>query len=68
MRVWDLITGQCLTILEDHTDTVWGVAVTANGQRVVSGHKEGRYGYGTWRQVGASPPSKTILTPCMAWQ
>jgi WD40 repeat protein len=37
VRVWDLETGQCLAPLEGHTDTVWGVAVTPDGRRVISG-------------------------------
>jgi GTPase SAR1 family protein len=37
MRVWEMETGNCLATLEGHTAQVLEVAVTADGQRVVSG-------------------------------
>ena len=34
--MWDLETGRALRTLEGHSDTVNGVAVTADGRRAVS--------------------------------
>jgi small GTP-binding protein len=37
VRVWNLEEGRCNATLEGHSDSVWGVAVTADGLRAVSG-------------------------------
>ena len=37
MRVWNLASGRLERTLEGHTDTVGAVAVTADGQRIISG-------------------------------
>jgi WD40 repeat protein len=37
VRVWDLKTGTRRTLLKDHTDEVWGVAVSADGAVALSG-------------------------------
>ncbi len=34
--MWDLETGRALRTLEGHSDSVYGVAVTADGKRAVS--------------------------------
>jgi WD40 repeat protein len=36
LRVWDLDSGQALTTLEGHKDSVGAVAVTPDGRRAVS--------------------------------
>ena len=40
MRIWDLETGQTLTTLQGHTDTVSAVAITPDGRRAVSGSED----------------------------
>ena len=37
LRVWDVETGQCLSILEGHTSGVYAVSLTPDGRRAVSG-------------------------------
>ena len=37
VRVWDLVSGQCLATLEGHSARVWSVAVNPDGTRAVSG-------------------------------
>ncbi|KAG0283804.1 WD_REPEATS_REGION domain-containing protein [Linnemannia gamsii] len=37
VRLWDLVTGEALFVLEGHTDIVKGIRFTSDGQRVVSG-------------------------------
>jgi WD40 repeat protein len=41
VQEWDLAAGQCLATLKGHTNAVASVAVTADGQRVVSGSNDG---------------------------
>jgi WD40 repeat protein len=36
VRVWDLATGQEVSVMEGHTDKVFGVAMSGNGEAVVS--------------------------------
>ena len=36
-RVWSLVSRQCTLVLEGHTKNVWSVAVTPDGQSIVSG-------------------------------
>jgi hypothetical protein len=36
-RVWDLETGEIVATLEGHTDKIYGVAISADGCRVVTG-------------------------------
>jgi WD40 repeat protein len=40
VRVWDVETGECLKVMEGHTDGVGSVAVSRDGKRVVSGGLE----------------------------
>jgi len=37
VRIWDRMTGECVTTLEGHTDDVTAVAVSPDGQHVISG-------------------------------
>jgi WD40 repeat protein len=37
VRVWNVVTGECLAILEGHDEPVNGVAVTSDGWRAISG-------------------------------
>ena len=37
MRVWDASTGETLKELKGHTDSVWSVAFSTDGGRIVSG-------------------------------
>ncbi|OWK39447.1 sterol desaturase family protein [Fimbriiglobus ruber] len=41
VRVWDVATGQEVASLTSHTDAITGVAVTADGSRVVSCSRDG---------------------------
>jgi WD40 repeat protein len=37
LRVWDLDSGECLLLLQGHTESVYSVAVCTDGRRAVSG-------------------------------
>ena len=37
VRVWDLESGECLKVLEGHTDFVKSVALTPDGRKAISG-------------------------------
>ena len=37
VRVWDASTGETLKVLKGHTDSVWSVAFSTDGGRIVSG-------------------------------
>ena len=37
VRVWDLESGECLKVLEGHTDIVNSVALTPDGRKGISG-------------------------------
>ena len=37
MRLWDMETGRCLRVFDDHTQEVWSVAWTADQRRALSG-------------------------------
>ena len=37
LRVWSLQNGQCLKILQGHTDSIQGLAVTSDGRITISG-------------------------------
>ena len=39
-RVWDSETHKCVSVLEGHTDEVWGVAISGDGKRATSGSKD----------------------------
>ncbi|MBS1789260.1 MAG: TIR domain-containing protein [Acidobacteria bacterium] len=41
VRLWDVVTGQCLHILKGHTDTVQGVALSNDMRRALSGSEDG---------------------------
>jgi WD40 repeat protein len=41
VKVWDAQTGQDLLTLQGHTDPVSSVAVSADGQRIISGSWDG---------------------------
>jgi WD40 repeat protein len=41
VRLWDATSGEDLGILRGHTGTVWSVALSADGQLVVSGGFDG---------------------------
>lgn len=40
LRLWDLDSGQCLRVLEGHTNPVTAVALTPDGRRTVSGSED----------------------------
>ena len=50
VRVWDVETGECLKVMEGHTNWVFSVAVSGDGKRVVSGSGTRRCACGTWRR------------------
>jgi WD40 repeat protein len=47
VRVWDLGTGQAVLVLKGHTDTVWAVAFSADGERLATGGATEPCGCGT---------------------
>lgn len=40
MRLWDLATGHCLNVFEEHSDAVWDVACSADGCRAISASRD----------------------------
>ena len=36
VRIWDLASGKCQAVLEGHQNAVWQIAMTANGQKILS--------------------------------
>jgi len=38
--LWEVSTGQCLKTLRGHTDKVWSVAFSSDGQTLVSGSQD----------------------------
>ena len=40
VKVWDVVTGECVATLEGHSEGVFCVAVFPNGRRVVSGSRD----------------------------
>lgn len=40
VRIWDMATGQCLKILQGHTNVVESVAFSPSGQFIVSGSQD----------------------------
>ncbi|MDY6901159.1 MAG: hypothetical protein SWZ49_24215 [Cyanobacteriota bacterium] len=36
IRIWDLYTGECIRILEGHTDWVYCIAISPDGKTLVS--------------------------------
>jgi WD40 repeat protein len=36
-RVWDALTGQQKSVLEEHTESVYSVAISPDGKTIVSG-------------------------------
>ena len=41
IRLWDIVTGQCVETLHGNPSEIWTVAFTANGQGLISGAKDG---------------------------
>ena len=41
MRLWEVPSGRPLAALHGHTDAVWGVSLSANGQLLASGGQDG---------------------------
>jgi small GTP-binding protein len=41
VRLWEVATGQCLRVLEGHTNAVWRVAFSPDGQWALSGSHDG---------------------------
>ena len=40
MKVWDALSGVCLSTLEGHDKEVESVCISADGQRIVSGSRD----------------------------
>jgi WD40 repeat protein len=40
LRVWDMSTGQCASVLGGHASVVTSVSVNPDGKQVVSGSKD----------------------------
>ena len=53
VRIWDVSTGRCLSAMEGHTGWVVALAVSPDGDHVVSSSHDGtaRYGFHGWPQV-----------------
>ena len=73
LRLWDLETGRCLRTFEGHTNAVNSVAVTPDGNYILSGSEDGtlRLWYLDWDyefpepaywDEGARPWAETFLT------
>ncbi|NER83622.1 MAG: hypothetical protein F6K42_29560, partial [Leptolyngbya sp. SIO1D8] len=37
VRLWDVLSGECLTVFEGHTHAVWSVDVSSDGRHIASG-------------------------------
>lgn len=40
VRLWDVNTGECLRVLDEHTHWVWSVAFSPDGRRLASGSRD----------------------------
>ena len=43
-RAWDLRTGTCISAMAGNVDCIWAVAITPDGQRALSGSRDGTVG------------------------
>ena len=61
LRVWDVQSGECLRILEGHTERVNSVALTPDGNRAVSATSSGL------NKAGSIEASKELMVLSSRW-
>lgn len=61
VRVWRLTDGQCLAVLDRHTNIVWALAFSVDGTRLASGSQDHTVCLWDTRHVEASAETITLL-------